>query len=54
MTAQAAIAALRELTTPADMNVMIAFEKGHKNRSGVISAAQTRYAALAKDATGVE
>jgi hypothetical protein len=54
MTAQAAIAALRELTTASDVNVMIVFEKGHKNRSGVISAAQTRYAALAKDVTGVE
>jgi uncharacterized protein YbjQ (UPF0145 family) len=54
MTAQAAIAALRELTSPADVNVMIAFEEGHKNRSGVISAAQTRYAALAKDVTNVE
>ncbi|MFD1524264.1 ferritin-like domain-containing protein [Pseudonocardia yunnanensis] len=52
MTAQAAIAALRELTSSADVNVMIAFEKGHKNRSGVIAAGQTRYAALAKDVTG--
>jgi hypothetical protein len=54
MTAQSAIAALRELTTPSDVNVMIAFERGRKNRSGVIAAAQTRYAALAKDTTGVE
>jgi hypothetical protein len=54
MTAQIAIAALRELTSPADLNAMIAFEESHKNRSGVISAAQTRYAAIGKDAAGVE
>ena len=54
MTAQNAIAALRELTTPEDLNTMIAFERSHKNRSGVISAAQTRYAAIAKNAAGVD
>lgn len=54
MTAQRAIAALRELTSPADLTVMIAFEESHKNRSGVISAAQTRYASIAQNAAGVE
>jgi hypothetical protein len=28
---------------------MIAFEESHKNRSGVVDAAQARYAAVAKD-----
>jgi hypothetical protein len=54
MMAQRAIAALRELTSPADLTVMIAFEESHKNRSGVISAAQTRYASIAQNAAGVE
>jgi hypothetical protein len=53
MTGQAAIAAIRELDEPEDINAVIAFEEGHKNRSGVISAAQTRYAAIAKDVAGV-
>jgi hypothetical protein len=53
MTAQAAIAALRTLDDPDDIRAMIAFEESHKNRSGVVSAAQTRYAAIAKDAAGV-
>jgi hypothetical protein len=53
MTAQDAIAALRKLSDPDELNVMIRFEESHKNRSGVISAAQTRYAAVAKDHAGI-
>ncbi|MGQ0572677.1 MAG: ferritin-like domain-containing protein [Pseudonocardia sp.] len=53
MNAPDAIAAVRELTDPDDINAVIAFEEAHKNRSGVVSAAQTRFAALAKDAAGV-
>jgi hypothetical protein len=53
MTAQHAIAAIRELTDPDQLNTVIAFEERHKNRSGVISAAQTRHAAIAKEAAGV-
>lgn len=53
MTAQQAVAALRTLTDPDELNVMIRFEESHKNRSGVISAAQTRYAAVAKDIAGI-
>ena len=48
MTAQTAIAALRELDDADDLTAMIAFEENHKNRSGVVSAAQTRFAAVAK------
>ena len=51
MTAQQAIAALRELTDPDELRTMIAFEERHKNRSGVISAAQTHFAVAAKDET---
>jgi hypothetical protein len=54
MTAQSAIAALRALTSPADLTVMIAFEENHKSRSGVIAAAQTHYASIARNTAGVE
>jgi hypothetical protein len=52
MSAQNAIAAIRELTDPDALRTLIAFEESHKNRSGVISAAQTHYAAVAKDRIG--
>jgi hypothetical protein len=52
MTAQQVIAALRALSDPDELNAMIRFEESHKNRAGVISAAQTRYAAVAKDIAG--
>lgn len=53
MNAPDAVAAIRELTEADDVNAVIAFEEAHKNRSGVISAAQTHFAAVAKDAAGV-
>ena len=53
MTAQESIAALRKLSDPDELNAMIRFEESHKKRSGVISAAQTRYAAIAKDSAGI-
>jgi hypothetical protein len=53
MTAQESIAALRKLSDPDELNAMIRFEESHKNRSGVISAAQTRYAAVAKNSAGI-
>jgi hypothetical protein len=49
LTAQHAIAAIRELTKPADLTAIVAFEESHKNRSGVVSAAQARFAAIAKE-----
>jgi hypothetical protein len=54
MTAQHAIAAVRELSEPDDINAVLAFEENHKARSGVVSAAQTRYAAVAEDAAGID
>ena len=48
-----AIKAIQGLTTPHDIQVVIHYEEAHKNRSNVASAAQTRLAALAKDAVGV-
>ncbi len=53
MTAQNAIAAIRELDGSDDVAAVLAYEEHNKDRAGVISAAQTRSAALAKDAAGV-
>jgi hypothetical protein len=53
LTVQGAIAAIKNLRTPHDVNVIIRYEETHQNRSDVASAAQTRLAALAKEAVGV-
>lgn len=49
-----AVAAVKDLTDPADIRAIIAFEEAHKNRHGVVSAAQTRLADIAKDAAGID
>ncbi|WP_040789550.1 hypothetical protein [Nocardia paucivorans] len=48
-----AVAAVKELTEPADVRAVVAYEESHKNRSGVVSAAQTRLAAIAQEVTGI-
>jgi hypothetical protein len=48
-----AIKAIKGLKTPHDINVIISYEESHKDRSNVVSAAQTRLADLAKEAVGV-
>jgi hypothetical protein len=48
LTQQPAIAAIKKLEQPEDVRAVIAYEQAHKNRASVISAAQTRLAALAK------
>jgi bacterioferritin (cytochrome b1) len=48
-----AIAAIRKLTETEDVRVLIDYEQANKGRSSVISAAQTRFAALAKDVAGI-
>jgi hypothetical protein len=48
-----AIAAIRKLTAVEDVRTVIAFEEAHKARSSVVSAAQTRIAAIAKQVAGV-
>lgn len=53
MPAQKAIGAIRELSAPEDITAVLAFEEKNKNRQGVVSAAQTRYAAVAKDAARI-
>ena len=48
-----AVAAVKELEDPADLRVVIAYEEQHKNRSGVVSAAQVRVADIAREVVGV-
>lgn len=48
-----AVAAVKELEDPADIRVVIAYEEAHKDRHGVVSAAQTRVAQIAKEVVGV-
>jgi DNA-binding ferritin-like protein len=48
-----AIKAIKGLETPHDIQVVIHYEESRKNRSNVVSTAQTRLAALAKEAVGV-
>ncbi|MGY1693015.1 ferritin-like domain-containing protein [Geodermatophilus sp. SYSU D01105] len=54
MSTQDAIKAVKQLTTAHDLNVVIRYEETHKNRSSIVSATQTRLAALAKEAVGVD
>ncbi|TLF76759.1 ferritin-like domain-containing protein [Nocardia cyriacigeorgica] len=48
-----AVAEIKELTDPADVRAIIAYEEANKNRQGVVSAAQTRLAAIAQEVTGI-
>ncbi|MCX0275392.1 ferritin-like domain-containing protein [Nocardia zapadnayensis] len=48
-----AVAAVKELTEPADIRAIVAYEETNKNRHGVVSAAQTRLAAIAQEVTGL-
>jgi hypothetical protein len=48
-----AVKAIKQLTTPRDVNLVIRYEETHKNRSNVVNAAQTQLAALAKEVVGV-
>ncbi|BBY74706.1 hypothetical protein MPRF_16050 [Mycolicibacterium parafortuitum] len=45
--------AVKELTEPSDIRVIIAYEEAHKNRQRVISAAQARVAAIAQEVVGI-
>jgi hypothetical protein len=48
-----AVAAVKDLTEPADIRAVIAYEEQHKNRASVVSAAQTRVAEIAREVVGV-
>lgn len=51
---QDAVAAIRKLRTADGVQAVIRYEEQHKNRSSVVSAAQTHFASLAKETVGVE
>ena len=53
MSTQQIAKAVKELDDPQQVNALIRYEEAHKARSSVISAIQTRLAALAKQAVGV-
>lgn len=53
LTVTDAVKAIKGLTQVEDVYGVIAYEETHSNRSGVVSAAQTRVAALAKQAVGI-
>jgi len=53
LTVADAIAAIKELTDPADVRTIVAWEESHKHRERVVSAAQTRIAAIAKEVVGI-
>jgi len=46
--------AVKHLTEPADIRAIIAFEEAHKDGHGVVSAAQTRLAGVAKEIVGID
>jgi hypothetical protein len=48
-----AITAVKELEDPADIRVIVAYEEAHKARAKVVSAAQTRIAAIAQEVVGI-
>ncbi|QKT11701.1 ferritin-like domain-containing protein [Rhodococcus sp. W8901] len=47
------VAEVKELTETADVRAILAYEEAHKNRHGVVSAAQTRLADIAQEVTGI-
>jgi len=48
-----AVNAVKELTDAADIRVIVAYEEANKNRQRVVSAAQTRLAAIAQEVVGI-
>jgi len=48
-----AVAQVQTLTNPADVRAIIGYEENHKNRYGIVSAAQTHLAGIAKDVAGI-
>ncbi|MDG4667060.1 ferritin-like domain-containing protein [Mycobacterium sp. 236(2023)] len=48
-----AASAVKELEEPSDIRAIIAYEEAHKDRQRVVSAAQTRIAAIAQEVVGI-
>jgi hypothetical protein len=53
LTVTDAVAAVKDLTEPSDIRAILAWEEAHKNRARVVSAAQTRLAAIAQEVVGI-
>lgn len=49
-----AVNSVKELEEPSDIRVIVAYEEAHKNRQRVVSAAQTRLAAIAQEVVGID
>ncbi|GAA2055305.1 ferritin-like domain-containing protein [Williamsia deligens] len=54
LTVASAVSAIKDLDKPSDVRLVVDYEEAHKNRQGVVSAAQTQLASIAKDIVGVE
>ncbi|MGD9619233.1 MAG: ferritin-like domain-containing protein [Mycolicibacterium sp.] len=48
-----AATAIKDLTDPGEIRVIVAYEEANKNRQRVVSAAQTRLAAIAQEVVGI-
>jgi hypothetical protein len=48
-----AVSAVKDLEEPSDIRVIVAYEEAHKDRQRVVSAAQTRLAAIAQEVVGI-
>lgn len=48
-----AAGAIKDLEDPADLRVIVAYEEANKDRARVVSAAQTRLAAIAQEVVGI-
>lgn len=48
-----AVAAVKDLSDPSDVRAIMAYEETHKQRHGVISAAQARVANIAQEVVGI-
>lgn len=53
LTVTDAVAAVKDLTASSDVRAIVAYEEAHKNRQRVVSAAQTRVAAIAQEVVGI-
>ncbi|MGH3583285.1 MAG: ferritin-like domain-containing protein [Mycobacterium sp.] len=50
---QEAVSAVKDLVEHSDIRTIVAWEEAHKNRQRVVSAAQTRLAAIAQEVVGI-
>lgn len=52
LTVGSAVSAIKELDKPSDIRLVVDYEEAHKDRQGVVSAAQTQLASIAKEIAG--